>query len=224
MVSTVGPFLTPPPNTKKENMSNATYVKVKEFHETFRAAVGTEPSISTGFETLRVALIAEEVNETLLAIMTNDEVEFADGLGDLDYVIEGAAITFGIQIDEETLKYCRDAIKDDNYVELIGHLVLGVRGLNEFLMPSDTYPEEYRLRYVQACLTNLKSIVWEIADRAGIPLEQIIDEIHDSNMSKLDENGQPIFREDGKILKGKNFRKPDIAKVLNAHQKSAAQS
>lgn len=189
-------------------MSNATYAKVKEFHETFRAAVGTEPSISTGFETLRVALIAEEVNETLLAIMTNDEVEFADGLGDLDYVIEGAAITFGIQIDPAILKHSRDAIKKDNYVELIGHLVLGVRGLNEFLMPSDTYPEDYRLRYVQACLTNLKSLVWEIAERAKLPLEQIIEVIHESNMSKLGADGHPIFREDGKILKGPSFFTP----------------
>jgi predicted HAD superfamily Cof-like phosphohydrolase len=189
-------------------MSNATYAKVKEFHETFRAAVGAEPSISTGFETLRVALIAEEACETMLAIMTNDEVEFADGLGDLDYVIEGAAITFGIQINEETLTHTRNMIKTDNYVELIGHLVLGVRGLNEFLMPSDTYPEDLRIRYAQACLTNLKAIVWEIAERAELPLEQIIEVIHESNMSKLDGNGHPIFREDGKILKGENYFTP----------------
>lgn len=187
-------------------MSNATYVKVKEFHETFRAAVGTEPSISTGFETLRVALIAEEVNETLLAIMTNDEVEFADGLGDLDYVIEGAAITFGIEIGD--LSHAREIIAKDNYVELIGHLVLGVRSLNEFLMPTDIYPEDLRLRYVTANLTNLKAIVWEIADRAELPLEQIIEAIHESNMSKLGADGQPIFREDGKVLKGPSFFTP----------------
>jgi predicted HAD superfamily Cof-like phosphohydrolase len=189
-------------------MSNATYAKVKEFHETFRAKVGTEPSIDTGFEKLRVALIAEEVNETLLAIMTNDEVEFADGLGDMDYVIEGAAITFGVEIDEETLTHARGMLAKENYVELIGHLVLGVRGLNEFLMPSDTYPEDYRIRYVIACLTNLKAVVWEIAERAKLPLAEIIEVIHESNMSKLGEDGHPIFREDGKILKGPGFFTP----------------
>jgi len=45
-------------------------------------------------------------------------------------------------------------------------------------------------------------------------IEEVFTEIHRSNMSKLDENGKPILREDGKILKGKNYFKPDIIKVL----------
>jgi predicted HAD superfamily Cof-like phosphohydrolase len=45
-------------------------------------------------------------------------------------------------------------------------------------------------------------------------IEEVFAEIHRSNMSKLDENGKPILREDGKILKGKNYFKPDIIKVL----------
>lgn len=45
-------------------------------------------------------------------------------------------------------------------------------------------------------------------------IEEIFDEIHRSNMSKLDEQGQPIFREDGKILKSNKYFKPDIKKVL----------
>lgn len=44
--------------------------------------------------------------------------------------------------------------------------------------------------------------------------ESLSKEIFDSNMSKLDENGKPIYREDGKVLKGPNYFKPDIAKVL----------
>jgi predicted HAD superfamily Cof-like phosphohydrolase len=45
-------------------------------------------------------------------------------------------------------------------------------------------------------------------------IENVFDEIHASNMSKADENGKPIFREDGKILKGKNYFKPDLSKFL----------
>lgn len=187
---------------------NKTYSQVKEFHETFRAAVADSPSLKTGFETLRVALIAEEVNETLLAVMTNDEVEFADGLGDLDYVIEGAAITFGITL--EGAEEHRSSYKNDNYLTLIGHLVIGVRHLNEYLnyMEPEIYPEDYRIKYVTASLTGLKSLVWEIAERAEIPLEQIIDAIHESNMSKLGADGQPIYREDGKVLKGPGYHTP----------------
>jgi predicted HAD superfamily Cof-like phosphohydrolase len=46
-------------------------------------------------------------------------------------------------------------------------------------------------------------------------IEEIFDEIHRSNMSKLDDKGQPIFREDGKIMKSSNYFKPDIKKVLD---------
>ena len=42
----------------------------------------------------------------------------------------------------------------------------------------------------------------------------LFDEVHNSNMSKL-ENGEPIYREDGKVLKGKNYFKPNINAILN---------
>jgi len=48
----------------------------------------------------------------------------------------------------------------------------------------------------------------------GFPSEAILDEIQESNMSKLGEDGNPIYREDGKIMKGPNYFKPNIAKVL----------
>ncbi len=46
-------------------------------------------------------------------------------------------------------------------------------------------------------------------------IEEIFDEIQRSNMSKLDENGNPIYREDGKVMKGPNYFKPNINKILN---------
>lgn len=46
-------------------------------------------------------------------------------------------------------------------------------------------------------------------------IDEVFDEIHRSNMSKLDENGQPIFREDGKILKSSLYFKPDIKSILD---------
>ena len=46
-------------------------------------------------------------------------------------------------------------------------------------------------------------------------IEEVFDEIQRSNMSKLSENGTPIYRDDGKILKGPNYFKPRIAEILN---------
>lgn len=45
-------------------------------------------------------------------------------------------------------------------------------------------------------------------------IEEVYDEIHRSNMSKLDEDGKPIYREDGKVLKSSLYFRPDIKKVL----------
>lgn len=46
-------------------------------------------------------------------------------------------------------------------------------------------------------------------------IEEVFDEIQRSNMSKLDKNGKPIYREDGKVMKGPNYFKPNIEKILN---------
>jgi predicted HAD superfamily Cof-like phosphohydrolase len=45
-------------------------------------------------------------------------------------------------------------------------------------------------------------------------IEEVFDEIQRSNMSKLDEYGKPIYREDGKVMKGPNYFKPDFSKIL----------
>lgn len=45
-------------------------------------------------------------------------------------------------------------------------------------------------------------------------IEEVFNEIQRSNMSKLGEDGKPIYREDGKVLKGPNYFKPDIKKIL----------
>ena len=46
-------------------------------------------------------------------------------------------------------------------------------------------------------------------------IEEVFNEIQKSNMSKLGADGKPIFREDGKVLKGPNYFKPDIKTILD---------
>nr|WP_299343612.1 nucleoside triphosphate pyrophosphohydrolase family protein [Allomuricauda sp.] len=46
-------------------------------------------------------------------------------------------------------------------------------------------------------------------------IEEVFEEIQKSNMSKLGEDGKPIYRNDGKVLKGPNYFKPDIQKILD---------
>lgn len=56
----------------------------------------------------------------------------------------------------------------------------------------------------------------------GIPAEQVMAEIQRANLSKLGEDGKPIRREDGKIMKGPNYTPPDIRQVLDVHQSMIA--
>ncbi len=88
--------------------------------------------------------------------------------------------------------------------------------------------QEENDEYLEACENN---DLIEIADALGDQLyilfgtilkhgmqhkiEEVFDEIHRSNMSKLDAQGNPIFREDGKVLKGENYFKPNISKILD---------
>jgi predicted HAD superfamily Cof-like phosphohydrolase len=46
-------------------------------------------------------------------------------------------------------------------------------------------------------------------------IEEVFNEIQRSNMSKLDENGKPIYREDGKVLKSSLYFRPDIKKIID---------
>jgi len=67
-------------------------------------------------------------------------------------------------------------------------------------------------------LADMLYIIFGTAVSYGIPLEKVFDEVHASNMSKLDANGNPIYREDGKILKGPNYFKPRIKEILDAEK------
>lgn len=63
-------------------------------------------------------------------------------------------------------------------------------------------------------LGDILYVTYGFAVTAGIPIDEIFAEIHKSNMSKLDVNGRPLKRDDGKILKGPNFKPPDIKGLL----------
>lgn len=67
---------------------------------------------------------------------------------------------------------------------------------------------------VADALADMLYIIHGTALEYGIPLDAVVEEVHRSNMSKLDEHRKPIVREDGKIMKGPNYFKPDIARVL----------
>ena len=63
-------------------------------------------------------------------------------------------------------------------------------------------------------LADLVYVTYGMAIEFGIRLDAVFDEVQRSNMSKLGEDGKPIYREDGKVLKGPNYREADGESVL----------
>jgi predicted HAD superfamily Cof-like phosphohydrolase len=73
---------------------------------------------------------------------------------------------------------------------------------------------------VADALSDLLYVVYGTGIAFGIDLDACFAEVHASNMSKLGEDGKPIFRDDGKVLKGPNYFKPDLFNVMFQNQGS----
>lgn len=67
---------------------------------------------------------------------------------------------------------------------------------------------------VADALTDLLYVVYGAGHAFGIDLDECFTEVHESNMSKLGEDGRPIYREDGKVLKGPNYFVPNLEEIL----------
>lgn len=136
-----------------QNTPKGTLSQVQEFHETYGLPVESEQTTgSAQTKQLRINLLQEELDELKEALDNDDYVETLDALIDLQYVLDGAFLSFGMQDVKEAA----------------------------------------------------------------------FNEVHRSNMSKLGEDGKPIRREgDGKVMKGPNYFKPDMAQFIKAKKAAA---
>ena len=63
-------------------------------------------------------------------------------------------------------------------------------------------------------LADLVYVCYQYAENMQWNLDEAMHRVHESNMSKLDENGNPIYREDGKVLKGPNYKPPNLEDLV----------
>ena len=68
---------------------------------------------------------------------------------------------------------------------------------------------------VADALTDILYVTYGAGHAFGIDLDKCFDEVQNSNMSKLDENGKPIYNDSGKVMKGSNYFKPDLSKFVS---------
>ena len=70
------------------------------------------------------------------------------------------------------------------------------------------------LKEVADALTDILYVTYGAGHAFGINLDDCFDEVQNSNMSKLGNDGKPIYNEQGKVMKGPNYFKPDLSKFI----------
>ena len=74
--------------------------------------------------------------------------------------------------------------------------------------------ENKDLKEVADALTDILYVTYGAGHAFGINLDNCFEEVQNSNMSKLDSNGRPIYNDNGKVMKGPNYFKPNLEKIL----------
>ena len=175
---------------------------VHEFMTAFGQPTNYPSGIPKEVHELRTNLILEEIEELREAFYKTDPVEIADALTDIVYVTLG----YRILLTNREVNIPPAAINPHIFYNEAHAAVFG--GSLFYTLVSAS-PENY-CRTTDLILT----LVNELAALYRIPLQQCWDEVHASNMSKLGADGKPIYREDGKVLKGPNYFKPDLEKII----------
>jgi predicted HAD superfamily Cof-like phosphohydrolase len=97
-----------------------------------------------------------------------------------------------------------------------GQKNLIVEEFKEFLEADQQLLVDFK-RNSSECLKELADLVYvcfQYAENMGWDLDEALDRVHKSNMTKLGEDGQPIFREDKKVLKGPNYQPPNLTDLV----------
>lgn len=142
--------------------------------------------------------------------------------GKLDF--EWAAHTL---IKEETKElreaYEEKVLSDENMHQIFKETADVIYVVAHFYNVMPIYAPELinaeRNQALQAIIDDAAEIVSTVSQKLHIPLPLIVEafvRVHQSNMSKLDDNGKPVRRDDGKIMKGPNYAPPDLTDIVEA--------
>ena len=94
--------------------------------------------------------------------------------------------------------------------------MLVIEEFKEFLEAEDLLYRDNPTVTVEALkeLADLVYVCYQFAENMNWSLDEALHRVHESNMSKLGEDGTPIYREDGKVLKGPNYKPPNLTDLI----------
>jgi predicted HAD superfamily Cof-like phosphohydrolase len=103
----------------------------------------------------------------------------------------------------------KPSFPDDNIIKLRINLI------KEELLELEEALNERNIEETADALTDILYVTYGAGHAFGIDLDKCFDEVQKSNMSKLDKFGNPIYNEQGKVMKGPLYFKPNFKKILN---------
>ena len=211
-------------------MLSAMQTDVLAFHRFFGLDWSPRPiDLAPERKALRRSLIAEENSELWLAVSRFDMIETADGICDLLYVTLGTRVEFGLPPPPAIALRLRPSIAfPDAKIELPAFKQTFLRRIADLsLVLSATTAS---LSAIDSATEAVARACCGLSAAFGLPFPLLWAEVHSSNMTKAERPthgdacdilaGRPctcgavLYREDGKLLKGRSFRPPDIAGIL----------
>ena len=112
------------------------------------------------------------------------------------------------------MKTFNQDVKDSSSLSTDKINSLRISLINEELEELKQAISEKNLTEVADALTDILYVTYGAGHAFGINLDKCFDEVQSSNMSKLGEDGKPIYNESGKVMKGPNYFKPDLSKYI----------
>ena len=103
----------------------------------------------------------------------------------------------------------KPSFPDDNIIKLRINLI------KEELLELEEALNEKNIEETADALTDILYVTYGAGHAFGIDLDKCFDEVQKSNMSKLDKFGNPIYNDQGKVMKGPLYFKPNFKKILN---------
>jgi predicted HAD superfamily Cof-like phosphohydrolase len=172
---------------------------VKSFHQKYKIPILDDPSV-VPMERIRLrqTLLNEELRELIEADTIGDIQEIAKEAGDVVYVLLGTVLELGYYKDFTRKKL----FKSTNVVADKGVY------LQKAVKNGTIFKDDWSKKQLSVLLNDVTHYLEAIGLKAHFL--RIIEEVHRSNMSK-GTNGLPLIREDGKILKGDDFRLADMS-------------
>lgn len=193
---------------------------VRLFHHAFGCAAPTEPGpLDDQTRFARAQLSGEEISELTWALAAHDLIKCLDALCDIEYVVNGSIVATSYDLPYGTPHQNSPADgppripHTDAVLLAISTFYEGQAALCVALASNDP-------RNIALIAGSMLVTIGHLWGMFGVPEDLrhlLLEEVHASNMTKFGDDGLPVVNEAGRVVKGPNFREPDLLGVLRGY-------